>query len=120
VIQQSDGRWGLPALPALIQGTIPLPGPARLRSKSYLSQLYRGRHLSARQIARLTDVGRSVVLATLDRFGIPPNGNGRTHPGQLPFGFDYSGYRLVKNKAEQNAIRLIRQGRAGGPCDDES
>jgi hypothetical protein len=55
-----------------------------------------------------------VVLAALDRFGIPPNGHGRTHPGQLPFGYDYRDYRLVKNQAEQGVIRLMRQGRAGG------
>ena len=55
-----------------------------------------------------------MVLEALDRFGIPQNGNGRTHPGQLPFGFDYLNYRLVKNKAEQDAIRLIRKCRVGG------
>ena len=108
--QQTSGR---PGLPALIEGTIPLPGLTQLRSKSYLAQLYAGRHLSARQIARLTEVSRSVVLAGLGRFGIPQNGRGRTHPGQLPFGFDYRDYWIVKNKAEQAAIRMIRQYRAG-------
>jgi hypothetical protein len=85
-----------------------------LRSKSYLGKLYVGRHLSARQIARLTDVSRSVVLEALDRFGIPRNGNGRRHPGQLPFGFEYLGYRLVENKTEQGVVRQIRQYRIGG------
>jgi len=106
---------GWPGAPALIEGTIPLPGLARLRSKSYLAQLYAGsRHLSARQIARLTEVNRSVVLAALSRCGIPKNGHNRTHPGQLPFGYDYQNYRLVKNQAEQGVIRLMRPGRAGG------
>jgi hypothetical protein len=85
-----------------------------LRSKSYLEQLYAGRHLSGRQIAGLNDVSRSVVLAALGRFGIPQSGNGRTHPGQLPFGYDYSNHSLVKNKTEQGVIRLIRQYRGGG------
>ena len=34
--------------------------------------------------------------------------------GQLPFGYDYRDYRLVKNQAEQGVTRLMRQGRAGG------
>jgi hypothetical protein len=114
VTQQTCGRPGLPPLAALIEGTIPLPGLAQSRSKSYLAQLYAGRHLSARQIARLTKVSRSVVMAALDRSGIHPNGHGRTHPGQLPFGYDYQNYRLVNNQAEQGVIRLMRQGRTGG------
>jgi hypothetical protein len=55
-----------------------------------------------------------VVLAALSRCGIPKNGYNRTHPGQLPFGYDYQDYRLVKNQAEQSVIRLMRQDRAGG------
>ena len=99
--------------PPLIEGTLPLPGLSLLRSKSYLAQLYHGRHLSARQISRMTQVSRSGVLAALDRSGIPQNGHGRTHPGQLPFGYDYYNYSLVKNQAEQGVIRLIRQCRTG-------
>ena len=49
----------------LIEGTIPLPGLALLRSKSYLAQLYAGRHFSARQMVRMTQVSRSVVLVAL-------------------------------------------------------
>jgi hypothetical protein len=95
----------------LIEGTIPLPGPTLLRSKSYLAQLYIGGHLSARQIARLTKVSRSTALGALGRFGILQKGKGRTHPGQLPFGYDY---RLMQNQAEHGVIRLIQQSRAGG------
>ena len=87
---------------------------ALLRSKSYLAQLYTGRRLSARQIARLTKVSRSTALAALKRCGIPKNGHNRTHPGQLPFGYDYQDYRLVKNQAEQSVIRLMQQGKACG------
>ena len=58
-----------PGLPALIEETISLPGLALLQSKSYLEQLYTGRHLSTRQIAELTDMSRSVVLAVLGRSG---------------------------------------------------
>jgi hypothetical protein len=54
------------------------------------------------------------VLAALRRCGIPKNGRDRTHPGQLPFGYDYRDYRLVKNQAELGVIRLMQQGRAGG------
>jgi hypothetical protein len=59
-------------------------------------------------------VSRSTALAALSRCGIPKNGQNRTHPGQLPFGYDYLNYRLVKNQAEQGVIRLMREGRAGG------
>ena len=93
---------------------MPLPGLTQLRSKSYLAQLYAGRHLSARQIARLTEVSRSTALEALRRCCIPKDGHNRTHPGQLPFGYDYQSYRLVKNQAEQSVIRLMRQSRAGG------
>ncbi len=105
---------GRPGAPALIEGSIPLPGLAQLRSKSYLVQLYRSRHLSARQIARLTEVSRSTALAALKRCGIPKDGHNRTHPGQLPFGYEYQDYRLVKNQAEQGVIRMMGQARAGG------
>ena len=109
--QHTTGR---PGAPALIEGTIPLPGLAQLRSKSYLAQLYAGRHLSARQIARLTKTNRSVVLAALRKCGISKNGHNRTHPGQLPFGYDYQDYRLVKNQAEQGVIRLMGRAQAEG------
>jgi hypothetical protein len=59
-------------------------------------------------------VSRSTALAALKRCGIPKNGHNRTHPGQLPFGYDYHNYRLVENQTEQDVIRLMRQGRAGG------
>jgi hypothetical protein len=55
-----------------------------------------------------------VVLAALSRCGIPKNGRNRTHPGQLLFGYDYKGYRLVENTAEQDVIRLMGQARAVG------
>ncbi len=54
---------------ALIEDTIPLPPLLQLRSKTYLEQLYSGRRLSVREIAGLTDLGHSVVLAAMDRFG---------------------------------------------------
>jgi hypothetical protein len=59
-------------------------------------------------------VSRSVVLEALDRAGIPQNGNGRQHPDQLPFGYEYLCNRLAENKAEQGVVRQIRQYRNGG------
>jgi hypothetical protein len=59
-------------------------------------------------------VNRSKTLGALGRFGILQGGKGRTHPGQLPFGSNYSNHRLVKNQAEQGLTQLMRQGRAGG------
>jgi len=101
VTQSTTGR---PGLPALIEVSIPLPGLTQLRNKSYLAQLYTGRHLSARQIARLTEVSHSTVLAALERSSIPPNSRNRTHPGQL-------NERLVPTKSnaawQANTVRLI-------------
>jgi hypothetical protein len=50
----------------------------------------------------------------LKRSGIPKDGRNRTHPGQLPFGYDYQNYHLVKNQAEQGVIRLMGKARAAG------
>ena len=55
-----------------------------------------------------------MVFAALRRCSIPNNGRNRTHPGQLPFGYDYQNYRLVKNQAEQNVIRLMGRAWAEG------
>jgi DNA invertase Pin-like site-specific DNA recombinase len=46
--------------------------------------------------------------------GIPLNGNGHKRKGQIPFGFEYRDYRLIKNKEEQEIIRMIRQYRVKG------
>jgi len=100
--------------PALIEDAIPLPSLLLLRSRSYLDGLYSKQHLSVREIARLVEVSRSTVLEALSRFGIPQNGNGYKRVGHLPFGFDYLSHQLVKNKAEQAVIRMIRQYRVGG------
>jgi len=102
------------AAPALIEDTIPLPAPLRLRSQSCLEGLYSKQHLSIREIAQLADVSRAGVLEALDRFGIPRNRDGRSRTGHLPFGFDYLNHQLVKNGAEQAAIRMMRQYKAGG------
>ena len=100
--------------PALIADMIQLPSLVQLRSRSYLERLYLSQHLSIREIARLTDVSHSVVLEAINRFRIPQNGNGHKHPGQIPLGYDYTEYRLVKNKSEQEVIRIIRQFRSSG------
>ncbi len=102
------------AVPALIEGGIPLASVLGLRSRGVLEQLYTGEHLSAGEIERLLGVSHAGVLEALGRFAIPRNGNGRERTGQLPFGFDYLDHQLLKNGAEQAAIRMMRQYRAGG------
>jgi len=102
------------AVPALIEGVIPPPPVIGLRSKGVLETLYRRERLSAREIERLLGVSHAGVLEALDRFAIPPNGDGRKRTGQLPSGFDYLDHQIVKNGAEQAAIRMMRQYRAGG------
>jgi hypothetical protein len=85
-----------------------------LRSKGALKALYRRKHLSAREISRLAGASRAGVLGALDRFSIPRDENARRRIGPLRFGFDYLNHQLVKNGAEQAAIRMMRQYRAGG------
>jgi len=74
---------------------------SKCRKTGYLEKLYIGRHLSIREIASLTELSHSMVLAAMDRFDIPLNRNGSNRPGQIPFGFDYAEYKLVKSKAKQ-------------------
>ena len=83
-----------------------------LRTKTALERLYTSEHLFAREISRLAGASRSAVLDALDRFGVPRNGNRHKRTGHLPFGFGY--HQLVKNGAEQAAIRMMRQHRARG------
>jgi len=85
-----------------------------LQSKVFLEGLYKGEHLSAREIARLAGASRSTVLEAVDRFGVPRNENGHKRTGHVPFGLDYLNHQLVKNSAEQAAIRMMRQYKAGG------
>jgi len=85
-----------------------------LRSRGALERLYVNEHLSAREITRMAGASRSGVLKALDRFGLPRNEDGSKRIGPLPFGFDYLDHQLVKNEAEQAAISMMRQYRAGG------
>jgi DNA-binding CsgD family transcriptional regulator len=98
----------------LIEDRISLPPLLQLRSKSFLERLYLRDHLSVNEVARMTKISHSTVLAALSRFDIPQTGNGHKQPGQIPFGFEYADYQLVKSKAEQEVVRMIRQYRAGG------
>ena len=101
------------AIPALIEGVIPVLLVLSLRSKGSLERFYTREHLSAREITRLVGASRSGVLKALDRFGVPRS-DGYERIGPLPFGFDYINHQLVKNGLEQAAIRMMRQYRAGG------
>ena len=55
-------------------------------------------------------VSRSVVLAALNRSGIPPKGDARKHLGQDPYGYDYLDYWLVNDKAELEIKNLSQLG----------
>jgi hypothetical protein len=50
------------------------------------------------------------MLAALSRCGFPKNGRNRTHPGQLPFGYDYQNYRLVENQAFGRLSSFVNAG----------
>ena len=79
------------------------------RSKGALEALYTREHLSAREVSRIAGASRSGVLKALDRFSIPRSEDTRRRIGPLCFGFDYLNHQLVKNGAEQAAIRMMRQ-----------
>jgi hypothetical protein len=85
-----------------------------LRSRGVLDWLYTREHFSAREITRLVGASRSGVLNALDRFSILRDKDETTRIGPAPFGFDYHDHKLVTNSAEQAAIRMMRQSRAGG------
>jgi hypothetical protein len=85
-----------------------------LPSKGAIEELYRRERLSAREIERLVGASHAGVLKALDRFGIPRNGNWRKRIGHLSFGVEYINHLLVKNDAEQAAMRMMQLCRAGG------
>jgi len=101
-------------IPALIEAVVPLPRVLSLRGKDVLERLYTREHISAREISRLVGASRSGVLKALDRFSIPRERDRATRIGPVPFGFEYLNHQVVKNDAEQAAIRMMRQYRAGG------
>lgn len=91
-----------------------MPSVLGLRSRGALERLYRGEHLSDREIERLLGVSYAEVLEALDRFGIPPHVDGHQRTGPLPFGLDYQDHRLVTNSAEQAALRMMQEQQASG------
>jgi hypothetical protein len=91
-----------------------LPSLLDLRSKGALEALYTREHLSAREVSRIAGASRSGVLKALDRFSIPRSEDKRRRIDPLCFGLDYVNHQFVKNGAEQAAIRMMRQYRAGG------
>jgi len=99
---------------SLIEDSIPLPALLQIRSKAVLEKLYNRKKLSVREIARLTNTSHSTILLALSKLGIPLNGNGHKRKGQIPFGFEYRDYKLIKSKEEQEVIRMIRQYRVNG------
>jgi hypothetical protein len=62
------------------------------------------------------DVSHSAVLAALGKLSVAAHGgrNGHAVKGQTPFGWDLRDARFVKNGAEQQVIRLMRQLQTGG------
>jgi hypothetical protein len=110
---QPKANTGAP-IPVLIEGVVPIPPVLSLRSKAVLERLYKREHVSAREISRLAGASRSGVLNALDRFSIPRDNARPARTGHLLFGFEYVNHQLVKNEAEQAAIRRMRQYRTVG------
>jgi hypothetical protein len=101
-------------IPALIEDVVPIPPVLSLRSRAVLERLYAREQFSAREISRLAGASHSGVLKALDRFSIPRDTDRPARTGHVPFGFDCLNHQLVKNDAEQAAIRMMRKQRAGG------
>jgi IS30 family transposase len=83
-------------------------------SRAVLERLYKREKLSVREIARVTETSHSTILSALSRLGIEQNGNGHKRKGQIPFGYEYKDFKLIKRKDEQEIIRMIRQYRVNG------
>ena len=81
-----------------------------------MANLHERDGLSALQIARRLDVSHGAVKKALVRLGMAAHGgrNGHRVKGQAPFGWDLHDARFVKNGAEQQVIRLMRQLQGGG------
>jgi hypothetical protein len=102
--------------PSLIEDRLLLPGRFLLSDPARLASLHDVAGLSVVQIARRLGVSHAGVVAALRRLGIATDcgRNGHGVKGQVPFGWDLQDCRLVKNGAEQQVIRLIRQLQGGG------
>jgi len=98
----------------LIEDSIPLPALLQIRSKAVLERLYTKEKMSVREIARVTKTSHSTILYALSKLGIQQKENVRKRKGQIPFGFEYKDYKLLKSKEEQEIIRMIRQYRVNG------
>ena len=98
----------------LITDKIQLPKIWVLRNKSYIERLYCNNHLSIREIARKLNVSHSSVFAAIKRYGSLQQVKDRKRKGQIPFGFEYINYQLLKKKDEQEVIRMIRQLKENG------
>jgi len=105
-----------PRTPSLIEDRLPLPGRFLLSDPARLASMHEQAGLSVVQIARRLGVSHAGVVAALRRLGIAADGgrNGHAVKGQVPFGWDFEDCRLVKNGAEQQVIRLMRQLQGGG------
>ena len=68
------------AIPALIEGVVPLPPVLGLRSKSALERLYTSEHLSAREISR-ADRRRAARRCLMPWTGSASHGTGRAQRG---------------------------------------
>ncbi len=101
---------------ALIQDNIDLPERFRVLQVDELRRLYCNSGLSVREIARKAGVSHSTVLAHLRRHGIGVRKDDlpRKRKGQVPFGWEYRSYSLVRNPDEQQIIRMMRQYAAVG------
>ena len=102
--------------PALIEGRLPLPGRFLLSDPARLASMHGDDGLSVVQIARRLGVRNAGVVAALRRLGIATDGRRKGHAvkGQVAFGWDFQESRLVRNGAEQQVIRLMRQLQGGG------
>ena len=60
------------------------------------------------------NVSHSIVLTAIGRYDISKKESKRKRKGQIPFGFEYINYQLLKKKDEQEIIRIIRQLKGSG------
>jgi hypothetical protein len=70
--------------------------------------------MAGQDIARMVNLGRSLVLAPTNRFSRPQGGDSQKRPSQLPFDSNDRDRRVVRCEIEREVIRLMRVHRVGG------
>jgi hypothetical protein len=103
-VLSSSRRLTATFMGGLIEDTLRLPPFSRLQKNAHSEQLYYDVHEVAQDIARMMNLGRSVVPASKDRFSHPQRGDSQKRPSQLPLDCNDRDRRGVRFEIERVVI----------------